>query len=276
MPVPDRQADPGERPALLVALGPSFDKFQAHREELAFRDYALDSGAFAAMTEGRPVRVEDWIPRVREIQASDPRCSEVFALDVIGDAEASLANYAAIRRAGIDAIPTYHFGEPWAVLDELARNYPKIALGGVARRFRRLFQREEWAERCLQRIWPKRVHGFGYSAPSLERLPFHSIDASTWAYAPKGFGKYLSMGSYQLSIRGRPNIRVEVEHNLRLEREARGRQRLRMAALGAADEAPVVRLVFSTGCDVERAALMGDREAARRLLAEGGRRRARA
>ena len=211
MPVPEPPADPGERPALLVALGPSFDKFQAVRDELAFRDYALDSGAFLAMTEGRPVRVEDWIPRVRAIQASDPACAEVFALDVIGDHRASLANYAAIRRAGIDAIPTYHFGEPWEVLDELARDYGKIALGGFARRFRRLSQREAWASECLQRIWPKRVHGFGYSAPSLERLPFHSIDASTWAYAPKGFGKYLSMGSKQLSIRGRPNIRVEVE-----------------------------------------------------------------
>ena len=274
MPV-EPQADPAELPALLVALGPSFDKFQAHREALAFRDFALDSGAFAAMVDGRVVRVEDWIPRVREI-AADPACAEVFALDVIGDAQASLANYAAIRRAGVDAIATYHFGEPWEVLDELCREYPKVALGGVARRFRRLHQREEWAERCLQRIWPKRVHGFGYSAPSLERLPFHSIDASTWAYAPKGFGKYLSMRSTQLSIRGRPNIRVEVEHNLRLEREARGRQRLRMEALGAGGEAPVVRLVFSTGCDVERAALMADREAARRLLTEGGRRRARA
>ena len=68
-------------PALLVALGPSFDKFQAHREALAFRDFALDSGAFAAMVDGRVVRVEDWIPRVREI-AADPACAEVFALDM--------------------------------------------------------------------------------------------------------------------------------------------------------------------------------------------------
>lgn len=250
MPAPAPAADLAldERPALLVALGPSFDKFQQARASLAFRDYALDSGAFTAMTEGRPVRVE------------------VFALDVIGDAAASMVNYRAIERAGIDAIPTYHYGEPWEVLDELARSYPKVAIGGVARRLRRLSQREEWAERCLQRVWPKRVHGFGYSAPSLARLPFHSIDASTWAYAPKGFGKYLSMRSTQLSIRGRPNIRVEVEHNLRLERQARGLQRRRMEELNAAGEAPVVRLVFSTGCAVERAALMRDRDAAARLL----------
>lgn len=265
MPAPARAADPtlDERPALLVALGPSFDKFQQARASLAFRDYALDSGAFTAMTEGRPVRVEDFIARVRDLRASDPQLVEVFALDVIGDAAASMVNYRAIERAGIDAIPTYHYGEPWEVLDELARSYPKVAIGGVARR---LSQREEWAERCLQRVWPKRVHGFGYSAPSLARLPFHSIDASTWAYASKGFGKYLSMRSKQLSIRGRPNIRVEVEHNLRLERQARGLQRRRMEELNAAGEAPVVRLVFSTGCAVERAALMRDRGAAARLL----------
>lgn len=233
MPVPDRQADPGERPALLVALGPSFDKFQAHRDELAFRDYVLDSGAFLAMQRGKPVAVDEWISNVQRIVERDPACVEVFALDVIGDAQASMRNYAAIRRAGLDAIPTYHYGEPVEILDELAREYPKIALGGLVGM--RAKAKRELVQECFRRIWaaagPKRVHGFGLiSEETLLAVPFHSVDATNWEIGPCAFGAWKSAGGQQLRIRGsRQPLRAEVEWYLALERRCRERWRREFA-----------------------------------------------
>lgn len=261
---------PERYPAILVAIGPGFDRYMSIRGAVDVRDYALDSGAFVAMQQRKTIDVAGWIANVRRIMQTDRLCAEVFALDVIGDARASMRNYRLIAAAGIDAIPTYHYGEPVDVLDELARAYPKIALGGCAR-IPSVKQRLDFAERCLQRIWPKRVHGLGYSTVGLERVPFHSVDASTWQYNTS-FGNYQSLRAKGLSSRGvvrYRNLRIEVDYNLRREAELRERWHATMAEIDAAGTSPTVRLVVSNGNVVERAALMDDRVAACRLLREG-------
>lgn len=163
-------------------------------------------------------------------------------MDVIGDPQASAKNCAAMWQAGIPAIPCFHYGEPEAVLLELAAAYPKIAIGGVA--YKRGTAKQGWAEQVFARVWPKRVHGFAFaSEQAIMRLPFHSVDASSWEIGACGFGNWKQFG--HLTVRGsNQDLRGEVDAYLDLEERARLRWTKQMRELR--DQAsPTVRLAFA-------------------------------
>jgi hypothetical protein len=215
-------------PALLVSFFylPGFLKV---KDEWAYRDWAMDSGAFSAKNSGKEIDLDAYITKCKELRESDPKLTEIFALDVIGDWRASEENTKKMWAAGIEAIPCFHIGEPWDVLKGLAKDYPKIALGGVA--LVRGKRKVDWLTECFSRVWPKKIHGFGCSGRELiMSLPFHSVDATNWELAPCKFGNWHSFG--ELSVRGSTqNLRAEVEYFLNLERDARSRWQNEMALL---------------------------------------------
>ena len=224
------------RPALLVSfvyLKPFLD----HRLKYAYRDWALDSGAFSAKSLGVTIDLKEYIEKCLELRATDPTLTDIFALDVIGDWKASLANTEAMWAAGVPAIPAYHVGEPEAALLDLAKRFPKVALGGAVGYHRKL----EWAKQCFARIWPKRIHGFGFSGErAVLSLPWHSVDATNWEVGPCKFGNWKSFG--KMSVRGSAqNLRSEVEWYLRLESRARDQWAKEMVQLQDPD-APHYRL----------------------------------
>jgi hypothetical protein len=243
-------------PALLVSFV-YLDGFLPMREELSYRDWALDSGAFSAHNSGTPVDLDSYIRVARELQDSDPSLAEVFALDDIGDWRASARNTEVMWEAGVEAIPTYHYGEPPEVLDRIAERYPKIALGGVARSLRGK-KRAEWFSQCFARVWPKRVHGFGVFDQSLVMaFPFESCDATSWEINPCAFGNWRGYGSQRVSVRGsRQDLRVEVEYYLWLEGEMRRRWRREMLRAGGAG--PTLRLALSGGRSSRGARVLRD------------------
>ncbi len=174
------------------------------------------------------INLRDYIETCKRLLDEDPTLTEVFALDVIGDHQASLRNCDEMWRQGVQAIPCYHVGEPEDVLLSMARAYPKIALGGAVG-YRR---KDEWAAQCFARVWPKAIHGFGFgSERSIMSLPWHSVDATNWEIGPCKYGRWQSFG--RMSVRGsRQNLRAEVEWYLRLEQRARARWRKQMNELG--------------------------------------------
>lgn len=222
-------------PALLVSYVylPGFLK---HRHRYHYRDWVLDSGAFSAHNSGTEIKLQDYIDTCKHLLASDPKLTEVFALDVIGDWRASLKNCEEMWRQGVPAIPCFHAGEPWEALINMARDYPKIALGGVA--YAGGQRKLVWAEQCFARVWPKRIHGFGYGSESqILGLPWHSVDATSWEVGPCRFGRWQSFG--KMSVRGsKQNLRAEVEWYLELERKAQFRWRTEMALLAKLSNEP--------------------------------------
>lgn len=226
-----------DAPALLVSYV-YLDGFLKHREKYCFRDWVLDSGAFSAHNSGTAISLQAYIDTAKRLLETDGKLTEVFALDVIGDEKASLRNCEEMWRQGIEAIPTYHRGSPEAALKYLAENYPKIALGGVA--MLRGDAKMNWAKQCFARVWPKKIHGFGFGAESqVLGLPWHSVDATNWEIGPCAFGQWKKFG--KMSVRGsNQNLRSQVEHYLEMEKKARVRWKKEMAQLAAID-APVVR-----------------------------------
>jgi len=236
-------------PALLVSyvyLEPFFE----NRAHYHYRDWVMDSGAFSAHHSGIEIPLEAYIEKCRELLATDRTLTEVFSLDVIGDHLASRRNCEAMWSAGIPAIPCYHHGEPESVLLELAAAYPKIALGGAVGL--RSAYKLRWAQQCFARVWPKRIHGFGFGAGThILALPWHSVDATNWESGPCLWGNWKRYG--KMSVRGsKQNLRGEVEDLLTLERRAQVRWRPQMVELDALPStAPVVRLAMATNRNVK-------------------------
>jgi hypothetical protein len=216
-------------PPLLISY--AFIKaWEKVRTRTPCRQWVLDSGAFTAKSTGVTIDREKFVEYALQRLADDPRLVSVFSLDVIGDPMATLRNTEFMWERGIKAIPTFHGGTRWSHLKELMR-YPKIALGGVARASTK--QRAAFASELFSRVWPKKVHGFGFgSQGNVLAFPWHSVDASSWNN-PLRFGQWWSMGNRgRLSGSGVaqvPNasalLHGEVEHFARLERAARSKWR---------------------------------------------------
>ena len=174
----DRVKDILDKPALLVSFV-YLKEFLKLRKKYEFRDWVLDSGAFSAFNIGIEIRLKDYIYVCKKLMAVDPNLAEIFGLDVIGDWKAGIKNVEKMWKEGIPAIPTYHYGEPQDVLKGIARDYPKIAIGGAVGLMGQ--NKIYYAEQVFARVWPKKVHGFGFgSEDQILKIPFHSTDATNW------------------------------------------------------------------------------------------------
>jgi hypothetical protein len=172
----------GRRPSLLISFF-YIDGFLANQKRYCYRDWVLDSGAFSAHNSGHPIDLSEYIECCQKLMAEDPTLVEIFALDDIGDWRISKKNTERMWAEGIPAIPTFHFGEPWEELKEMAATYPKIALGGMVGQT--VGPRDKWIGQCFSRVWPKRIHGFGLAGEkTVMSFPFHSVDATNWEIGP--------------------------------------------------------------------------------------------
>ena len=158
------------------------------RQFKRFPDMFLDSGAYGAFTRGERIDLDRYIAFCHA-----HKWRSYAALDVIGDARATLQNAERMEAAGLTPIVAYHYGSPYAALDELCERYDHIALGGlvpIAKRRRELREHLDSCFSVIKNHWPIKVHGFGMQSRWLiERYPFYSVDSTTWLMGHK-MGKY--------------------------------------------------------------------------------------
>ena len=185
-------------------------------------DWVLDSGAYTAYTAGKPVDLVEYTEYAKHLLATDPKLTEVFALDVIGDGKQSLKNYEYMWNQGVPAVPIYHVNSPIDHLTHIASTYPKFALGGGAKVNAK--RKSVWTGQCFKHVWkhvgPSRIHGLAYSPAYLNRFPFHSVDASSWQQRTLRYGVWKKYGYAQISKEGY-NLGSEIEINQREQRKAR-------------------------------------------------------
>lgn len=139
-----------------------------------------DSGAFSAHTVGAQIDLDvymDWLHRWKH------RLHVYAGLDDLTSVKRSVENYRIMRENGLDPLPTYHYGEPWSVLDEYMSHTKYIALGGmVGESYANLMR---WVIQCFKRARDKGeghvYHGFGLTKmDALKALPWYSVDSSSW------------------------------------------------------------------------------------------------
>lgn len=164
------------------------------RHAQAFRDAGLpvvwDSGAFSVFTGTASIDADshaEWVAA----QEHDPS-TRFLALDVIGDAEGTLANYRRQRiDHGVPVEPTIHFGDPVQQVDRLLEvEVPEwINLGGLVPY---LAQPAE-ARRCaafvaaVRKRLPDsvRIHVLGCVHPAVGKLVHHDAGDSTRWLSPR-------------------------------------------------------------------------------------------
>lgn len=207
-------------PALLVSFF-YLEDWLKRRSQYIIRDWVLDSGAYSARNSGADISLDKYIDTCKRLIDEEEQLTEIFSLDVIGDWKATKRNTEKMWKAGVPAIPCFHLHEPWDYLKCIARDYPKIAIGGMADL--RGKAKGYYVDQCFARTWPKPIHGFGAGSRDLVlRVPWHSTDATSWELGACGFGRWRAFG--KMSVRGsQQNLRAEVEFYLRLEREARSK-----------------------------------------------------
>lgn len=164
-------------------------------------DLFLDSGAFSAWIQKKPIDIQDYISFVKENESY----ITVYAnLDVIGvggaqpnekTAELTLKNQKIMEEAGLHPLPAFHFGEPFSYLKYYVENYDYLALGIAGNHVKVL---QAWMDECFfnyicdSKGMPKtRVHGFAVTAFDLMfRYPFYSVDSTSWVMTGR-FGSVL-------------------------------------------------------------------------------------
>jgi hypothetical protein len=156
----------------------------------------LDSGAFSIFTLGIKIDLDRMIEDYKRLNWIKMKCG----LDVIGDGEATKANCVKMKEAGLDIIPTFHFGEDYSILRFYLDNWGLVALGGVAQlRVRKKLQ--PWLDSCfliIKDYWPKKIHGFAITASwALKRYPFYSVDSTRWLAVAR-YGEVLKCEGYDI------------------------------------------------------------------------------
>lgn len=143
----------------------------------------LDSGAFSAFRSKAKI---DLVQYIEYLKREGEQFDIYAGLDVIGNPEQSWKNQLRMDRAGLRAIPTFHVGEPWKVLDRYL-DYDYMALGGMVPHSGSDYLKT-WLNDCWRRIESSgkqpRVHGFGLTDLACMRCyPWYSVDSTTAARA---------------------------------------------------------------------------------------------
>jgi hypothetical protein len=160
----------------------------------------LDSGAFSVWKLGLQIDLSEYI---RFCLDNAEHIEKAVALDVIpgtpgmprtpamvaASAKAGWMNYRRMRKAGIDAMPVFHYRESWDWLHRMADDCEWIGLASAAAKWRRPWLDEAFAR--LSKYPHVRVHGFAETKPDIMRgYRWHSVDSASWTLCAK-YGQVL-------------------------------------------------------------------------------------
>jgi hypothetical protein len=145
-----------------------------------------DSGAFSAYSQGADVKVADYAAWLKQWESL---FTTYVNLDVIRDAKATAVNQRYLENQGLNPMPVVHTGTDLKVLDDMAKDYGYIALGGMVGVPGPTALK--WTATCFKRVEGKDTvfHGFGQTRNDIiQALPWFSVDSSSWGMGHR-FGR---------------------------------------------------------------------------------------
>lgn len=146
-----------------------------------------DSGAFSAMTTGKPIDINDFGLWAKKWQKD---LAWVASLDVIGNQTETFNNYNKLKDYyGVDVIPTLHYGAHPSEMDKYAnKGVDYIGLGGMVPHKSEPQKLLRWTLSMFKYARDNhpnmRFHGWGITHKDLlTQLPWYSVDSTGWAYS---------------------------------------------------------------------------------------------
>lgn len=178
----------------------SYHYFRSIAFAVGKTDLFIDSGAFSAWKLGKPIKLQEYMKFLK--QWGDK--STVYAsLDVIGSIDQTARNQRIMEAAGLHPLPVYHWGEDYAVLEDMCKRYRYVACSGTATVFGEgrgmVIQRRNHFDRVfkISQKYETLVHGFGVTdIDLLLRFPWYSVDSSSWVRGRR-FGSFQLFSPYK-------------------------------------------------------------------------------
>lgn len=144
----------------------------------------LDSGAFTVISTPKfHVDIDAYV-------AFAAKYKHLFSFivnldDIAGDVAVSKANHAKLSAAGVGAIPVFHQGESWDVLEDLLQRHSHIGFGFARKVGGKLaFGRNEngaYLKEFFARTFGRAVvHGFACTYWANNGFDFDSVDSTSW------------------------------------------------------------------------------------------------
>lgn len=164
--------------------------FKKTPNELAFKDYLLDSGGFSFRKFNKSVAVTTYIDYINA-----HNIKICFNLDT-ADVRETLKNQTLLNRhTNAYVIPVYHYSDyidpkHRGLLEEFAGRFPYVAAAGVNATSRP--ERDNFYAYVFKTVRDKvLIHGLAATSPVLmEKFPFYSVDSTTWLN-PERYGASL-------------------------------------------------------------------------------------
>lgn len=137
----------------------------------------VDSGAFTAWKAGKPIKLEEYLRFLDRMPYSP---FGYFMLDVIGQPDATRANYSAMFELGYRPIPIFTRGEDFNELENYYETTDYVGIGGLVK----TPGNQGFVKSIMERIGQRKAHLLGFTNQVLIKgtRPF-SVDASSWAAA---------------------------------------------------------------------------------------------
>ncbi len=149
------------------------------RYRALFASMALDCGAYSELTTGVPVDIHEYADFVDEHGAFYDWVASVDSIR--GGVAANLANWQFLLDRGIEAMPTYHQGEPLSVLLDYCSRSPRVGLG-----FQRPIDNAEAFLDDAFAVIPASVKVHGWAMTNYTgAYPFASVDSTSWLHELK-------------------------------------------------------------------------------------------
>ena len=171
----------------------------------------LDSGAFSAWTQKVSISLDKYIEFIKK---HEKKFAVYASLDDITSDKNSVDNYLKMREAGLNPMPTYHYGEPIEILNFYAKQTGYIALGGIAKLHKG--PRIRWLDNIFEKYPdPSKTgfHGFGIQDRTLLfRYPWRTIDASSVHVMARYGGVCCPGDTGEYIVRGR-DVKINPEVN---------------------------------------------------------------
>jgi len=165
-------------------------------------NWLLDSGAFTAWKSGQPVKLDDYCAFLRDLPVTPWR---YFALDVVGDGDATLRNYETMLERGFKPVPVFTRGERLEVLERYYATSDLVAIGGLVSKVNPC---RPYIKYLHQHLRGRRCHLLGFSSMDwLKYLKPYSCDSSSWESARRYGRVQVYMGHGRMVDLGRSDIR---------------------------------------------------------------------
>lgn len=138
--------------------------------------FLLDSGAFTAYSSGKEIKLDDYCKFLDNLPFKP---WNYFALDVIGNPEATMRNYEIMLSRGYKPAPVFTFGDDLSVIDEYYKTSDFIGIGGLVGRPSN--EMLIGLDKILKKVNGRKAHLLGFTKVEyLKLLKPYSCDSSNW------------------------------------------------------------------------------------------------